>query len=912
MGSLSEMLLLCNEAAARRIERFGLPKEKCSDGTQTKPLGLEYMADRLDTDDPITGYQVRSQAEGWLQGFITTTTFTVWQRNFRWDSHAPESGMAEDDLTERKWDKDNSLSMELEAQDRSGNPDAEVLPCHHLPHPPTPSIFPPPRNDVRGSSESLGRSGGGSTGDTTTRMFAECMCAEEVIDSHAHARGAPAGSPVCGGAWPTVVKSSMLMGWLTRQGIIFPNVAELSLLGGLGCGTRLVNLLIEQLEAGGKHDFLIVQATDNSVAFYETFGFVRVGAVALYRGRVDEGPLGWGCSTLPTWIRNKRVRFTVGSAGASAGTAAAASGGAAAGGVAGGGGGDSSATPGGAGDDSRGAFSIVVDQEWGASRGFRLVQMQILKDGTERVREWRCAGELEPFDAGGLPFVADRLWAQPLEPNKTLPVQKQMVEYVQIIDEQQEVTQAYTNLHTTDSMPTTLPSMPNTSLPSVDNAVLAPSPSGHANGHYGEHAGGGGAGAEGAGNGHDAGAGAGDAWGGAAQPRAKAEEEEVKMVVGAGLEPGSGPGPGQKAHSPAKAAQKGGKKRSSDKAGSKRKKGKGTLLQPPGPDVNWNDHSACTVALRRAQGFVPYCHWTFPTQSVEDIHPSYMMAKRIARGRHPPAGEGQAAELGSRLTTRLPPVKVTQPLDDLPRPLPYDDDMTPEQIKEKSMVNRVVTVPRSAHPERYYYVLHYIIDMDWCHLVPLQPTGVFTGTSFRAGRPRHPPRPSSSGDERYKLVPEGKARELNVPASRCVTMTAYTVSKTNDADREVWDIVLPEEVDGYVAQMAAERRDQRLRKNGGHSASSLQSASSMSSSSPNTANRPAGSEAGDGGAGDAAAGDAASECESLSTTGGGASRIVSWEAGASRVMKRLWKHKHAWPFCERVDPVVRAEDPRLL
>lgn len=61
MGSLSEMLLLCNEAAARRIERFGLPKEKCSDGTQTKPLGLEYMADRLDTDDPITGLKSESK-----------------------------------------------------------------------------------------------------------------------------------------------------------------------------------------------------------------------------------------------------------------------------------------------------------------------------------------------------------------------------------------------------------------------------------------------------------------------------------------------------------------------------------------------------------------------------------------------------------------------------------------------------------------------------------------------------------------------------------------------------------------------------------------------------------------------------------------------------------------------------------
>jgi hypothetical protein len=48
----------------------------------------------------------------------------------------------------------------------------------------------------------------------------------------------------------------------------------------------------------------------------------------------------------------------------------------------------------------------------------------------------------------------------------------------------------------------------------------------------------------------------------------------------------------------------------------------------------------------------------------------------------------------------------------------------------------VVTVPSSSDPERYYYVLHYIIDMDWCHLVPLQASGVFLGGSFRAGRPR--------------------------------------------------------------------------------------------------------------------------------------------------------------------------------
>ena len=130
MSSLSEMLLLCNEAAARRVAKFGLQK-KNSDGTQTKPLGLEYMADRLDTDDPLEGFQVRSN-EGWLQGFITMTTFTVWQRAFRWDSHAPESGISDEDMSERKWDTDNKLARELEKQFRDGDPDAEGIIWNNL------------------------------------------------------------------------------------------------------------------------------------------------------------------------------------------------------------------------------------------------------------------------------------------------------------------------------------------------------------------------------------------------------------------------------------------------------------------------------------------------------------------------------------------------------------------------------------------------------------------------------------------------------------------------------------------------------------------------------------------------------------------------------------------------------------
>ena len=49
-----------------------------------KPLAIEYVADRLDVDDPMYGYVVRQRGTGHIQGFITLTTFTTWCRFFRW------------------------------------------------------------------------------------------------------------------------------------------------------------------------------------------------------------------------------------------------------------------------------------------------------------------------------------------------------------------------------------------------------------------------------------------------------------------------------------------------------------------------------------------------------------------------------------------------------------------------------------------------------------------------------------------------------------------------------------------------------------------------------------------------------------------------------------------------------------
>ena len=93
---VTEMLLLCNEASAR-FAKTNTVKRNEADGIQSKPLGLEYMADRLDTDDPIFGYMVRTQREGWLQGFITLTTFTTWHKDFEFNSLVKEAGISDDD-----------------------------------------------------------------------------------------------------------------------------------------------------------------------------------------------------------------------------------------------------------------------------------------------------------------------------------------------------------------------------------------------------------------------------------------------------------------------------------------------------------------------------------------------------------------------------------------------------------------------------------------------------------------------------------------------------------------------------------------------------------------------------------------------------------------------------------------------
>lgn len=68
------------------------------------------------------------------------------------------------------------------------------------------------------------------------------------------------------------------------SGVIFKNVAEIALLGGLGCGELLLKMALEEIRESQQYEYVVLQATVGSRSFYERFGFVRVGAVCRYGG----------------------------------------------------------------------------------------------------------------------------------------------------------------------------------------------------------------------------------------------------------------------------------------------------------------------------------------------------------------------------------------------------------------------------------------------------------------------------------------------------------------------------------------------------------------------------------------------------------------------------------------------------
>jgi len=82
--------------------------------------------------------------------------------------------------------------------------------------------------------------------------------------------------------------------------------------------------------------------------------------------------------------------------------------------------------------------------------------------------------------------------------------------------------------------------------------------------------------------------------------------------------------------------------------------------------------------------------------------------------------------------------------------------------KRQEMYNKVVRVPGEEAAHAFYFVLHYVPDLHWCHLAPLRQDGFFPELT-RQGKP-HP----HMGKKRWRLMPEGASKELDVSGDRCI------------------------------------------------------------------------------------------------------------------------------------------------
>lgn len=106
-----EMSVVCNEAARRSTLRSDPNARRYE-----KPLSEIYMKERLEYDDPLEGFVVRTKSEPHhLQGFILVTRFTTWRRTFRFvSSDDPAALITPTDHRLHLTDKDGQLTKELQ------------------------------------------------------------------------------------------------------------------------------------------------------------------------------------------------------------------------------------------------------------------------------------------------------------------------------------------------------------------------------------------------------------------------------------------------------------------------------------------------------------------------------------------------------------------------------------------------------------------------------------------------------------------------------------------------------------------------------------------------------------------------------------------------------------------------------
>ena len=332
---IQELESLAQESLDRRAARLQM--------NTPSGLPLVYIADRMDIDDPLWGYQLRCEDSGWLQGFITCTVFTTWTHFFEWNSCHVSSGMAAarvansmvgkpdpaltsseggetvQQVAQRagikpadlvKWNISRFANISVNSRVQAGTVFYVVDPASvdtvviekpnetpkklaarlgvsvtdliELNQNTMPELAPTTKLEKGARLVYRDRS-------SEPDVFLPTRKQERALDED--------------GSIAAELQGQHRYGDPTTTGVVWPKVAEIGLVGGLGAGKTLVRLALEELRASAEFDFAVLQATTASVSFYEELGFVRVGAIAKYFPEgtsLDSNPIQgyrhWACA----------------------------------------------------------------------------------------------------------------------------------------------------------------------------------------------------------------------------------------------------------------------------------------------------------------------------------------------------------------------------------------------------------------------------------------------------------------------------------------------------------------------------------------------------------------------------------------------------------------------------------------
>ena len=312
---IQELESLAQESLDRRAARLGM--------NTPSGLPLVYIADRMDIDDPLWGYQLRVEETGWLQGFITCTVFTTWTHFFEWNSMqsasgipaarvansfvgkedaamigsdggetvgqvAARAGIRPSDLV--KWNASRFPSISANSRVQNGtyffvvDPSSVDTVSVEKPKGETPKALAAKVGvPVKDLIELNAASHPELTATTklpqgTELLYRDRQAEPDVfLPTRKQERALDDDGKIA-----SQLQAQKRFGDPTTTGVVWPKVAEIGLVAGLGAGKVLVRLALEELRASGEYDFVVLQATMASVSFYEELGFVRVGAIAKY------------------------------------------------------------------------------------------------------------------------------------------------------------------------------------------------------------------------------------------------------------------------------------------------------------------------------------------------------------------------------------------------------------------------------------------------------------------------------------------------------------------------------------------------------------------------------------------------------------------------------------------------------